>query len=246
MMRSFVSTLLFAVFVARVHALPTELHTLGRRDNVCALNLRGATAKDCLVDNKGTFFTLTPPSTITATAVTCKPFNQNVYHHIVELQLLDGALQKTGVCTMITAMIKAQSSVSKAALLQPLSDVINGNKNLNFLASTVNNRKKTVVGNSLKGKGKAAGNDDLNVAVGNYLQLTKASSTDIAKSLDVAVAKIIEQAQTIANALPADSGTGRKKVTTKSDLEKAIATANKSKNPVSTAWQAVLDDAPHA
>ena len=177
-MHSFFSTLLFAVFVAQIHALPTELHTLGRRDNVCALNLRGASAKDCLVDGKGTSFALTPPSTITATAVTvgcvkislvehlklsvveCRSSLRIVNavmviifaplqrltnfsrftDHIVELQLLDGALKKSGVCDMITDMIKAKSSVSKAALLQPLSDIINGNKNLKFLASSVNNR----------------------------------------------------------------------------------------------------------
>ena len=177
-MHTFSSLLAISLLAALVHAGAPELHEFGRRDNVCALNLRGAIAKDCLVDNKGTFFTLTPPSTITATAVTvgcvkislvehlklsvveCRSSLRIVNavmviifaplqrltnfsrftDHIVELQLLDGALKKSGVCDMITDMIKARSSVSKAALLQPLSDIINGNKNLKFLASSVNNR----------------------------------------------------------------------------------------------------------
>ncbi|ETW75113.1 hypothetical protein HETIRDRAFT_157644 [Heterobasidion irregulare TC 32-1] len=135
----FSSLLPISLLAALVRAGLPELHELGRRDNVCALDLRGATAKDCLVDNKGIFFTLTPPSTITTTTVSTLPANSQC-DHIVELRLLDGALQKSGVCEMITKTIKAKSSVSKAILLQPLSDVINGHDNLNFLASAVNNR----------------------------------------------------------------------------------------------------------
>ena len=62
----------------------------------------------------------------------------------------------------------------------------------------------------------------MNKAVNNYLQLTKATSTAIAKSLDEEDEKIIKHAQAIADALLDDSGKNHNAITTKAELSKAI------------------------
>ena len=60
--------------------------------------------------------------------------------HLVEIQLLDSVAQRSGICAIMTALVAADATQSKAKLLAKASTDISALKNLNFLEATVNNR----------------------------------------------------------------------------------------------------------
>ena len=60
--------------------------------------------------------------------------------HLVELQLLDSVAQRSGICAIMTALVAADATQSKAKLLAKASTDISALKNLNFLEATANNR----------------------------------------------------------------------------------------------------------
>jgi prepilin-type processing-associated H-X9-DG protein len=60
--------------------------------------------------------------------------------HTVEIQFLDGVLKKNGVCDILKAMAKVDTSKTVSSQLGGMASVVNGKGNLLFLDGGVNNR----------------------------------------------------------------------------------------------------------
>ncbi|KAI0091056.1 hypothetical protein BDY19DRAFT_679542 [Irpex rosettiformis] len=261
-MRSFTiaTTILLAATSTLAAPVNSTLHFYGKRDAVCAANFRSLVDKaECLPTKEQ--FTLTPPSTINRVALAANELTSGPADaqcdHLVEIQLLDRVAKASGLCEMITQMIKADpDNQKKADILNKASQDISALGNLNFLASTVNNRKKTVVDRSLKGK--AQQNGDLDKAVGNFLRLVQANGASVAKQLDADLSAIKTKAEAVLAALPPagpadpDSGTRKSSRLTedpnakrRKPLEDAIAAFSKSTITVTSEWNKLIANAPH-
>ena len=60
--------------------------------------------------------------------------------HTIEIQILDSVAQKSGLCTVISTLLKADPTLQRTGLLSQASVDISAAANLNFLDGTVNNR----------------------------------------------------------------------------------------------------------
>ncbi|KAH8103068.1 hypothetical protein BXZ70DRAFT_1063135 [Cristinia sonorae] len=242
MMRTFTLISSVAVFIlgTQVLAAPMELHSIAKRASACSTSVRGPSNKDCLENNQGTNITLTGHSTISSVNVTSIP-SGSTCNQLVEIQVLHEVLQSTKFCNLANHMRDAKKGLSTDKILKPLTDILNSHENLNFVDNAVEKKKKDVVEKAMKGKSQSS--EDLTKAVGNYLQLTNGTSSDIAKKLDDKLADVVKDAEGIISGMDTKSAANRLK---KNNLQAAVDLAKKSTTPVTDAWKKVLSFAPHS
>jgi len=241
-MRSYALATLFTLALAgsQVMAAPMEPHMIAKREDVCKVNMRGVSNNDCLKDNKGTNYSLNKPSSIASAQVTSVP-NGSTCDQIIEIQLLNDALNNHKICNLLSQMKLVKKELNKNDVLKPLADIMTSQQNLAFVNNDVENRKKEVVKKGVKGDGQNW--DDTGKAVGNFLSQTKGTSQDVAKKLDEKIADIVKQAQEIHDKIDDKKAVGKLQ---KSNMQKALDLAKKTTTPVADDWNKVLNSAPHS
>ncbi|KAI0341934.1 hypothetical protein BDW22DRAFT_1429451 [Trametopsis cervina] len=243
---TFALTALLAATGSFAAPVNSTFHILSKRDAVCGSDFRALVSKESCLPH-GAAFQLTPPSTIarntlTATTVAAVPANLQC-DHTLELQLLNSVFIQSGVCRILTAMTAADSGQSKATLLGPAATHISALANLNFLDSTVNNKKKSVVQKSISSSAQAT--TDLDKAVGNYLALVNTATRAVAQTLDQDVTTIRNEATALHASLPDDPARRSKAAAAKAELAAAIAAFDATRSVVA-AWDKLIVDAPHS
>ncbi|KZS87920.1 hypothetical protein SISNIDRAFT_490586 [Sistotremastrum niveocremeum HHB9708] len=197
------------LFAETVFALPTPnaTHTLSRRSVVCGLNVRTAVAADCLVSRPALNFVLSGSQTRPSVTRQNSPAGNGIPEgsscdHVVELQVLESAMQQSGMCQVVAGLNKL--GVSRATQLQAMANIINGHANLLFLASPVNLAKANFVVNAMASRTITSANV-ANVAVSAYLRdaVVTSRSLAVAQQLDVSINAILQDAIARANAIHA-------------------------------------------
>ncbi|KZS87925.1 hypothetical protein SISNIDRAFT_278928 [Sistotremastrum niveocremeum HHB9708] len=194
--------------VGNVMALPTNsTHSLNKRSVVCGLNVRTAVAEDCLHARPALNFVLSGSQTRPTVSRQQTPLGNDIPQgsacdHVVELQVLEAAMQASGMCHVVAALNSI--GISRATQLQDMADVINGPSNLLFLASAINRAKATFVVNAMNSHTITSANV-ANVAVSAYLrdQFVTSGSLAVAQHLDTLINGILADAIHRANAIQA-------------------------------------------
>lgn len=213
---------------------------------ICELPARGDVQAGCLANPVR--FTLTK-NALTAAPAGAQPANTECDHSL-ELQVLKQALNGNGACTALNKILDAggiKTSANKEALLKPLFDAVNAQRNVVFLDKAVNAEKRLVVQHALGDGVKRPASTAL-TAVKAYLANAsiKPATTALATSLDGLATTMINNAVTQANAAldakAAKAATARQKAAIATG--KADVTAGKAlfkpATGVSTAWTKVL------
>ncbi|TCD71919.1 hypothetical protein EIP91_000051 [Steccherinum ochraceum] len=237
---SFATTIIVALLGPQVFAAPLRPNNISKRDDICKVKVSDASNNDCMDSGSAQNYAFTKPSSVANAAVSSVP-SGSTCNQIIETQLVNNALNDHKICALLFQMKIVQKDFKKEDLLEPLSDIINSKQNLNFLANDVEKKKSEVVSNGMKGKTQSS--DDIHKAVGNYLQLTKSASQEIARQLDGKIQEIFTKAKAIHDTLDSNKPLSRLQMV---GIEHALGAANKTTTPITDSWNKVLESAPHS
>ncbi|KZS87924.1 hypothetical protein SISNIDRAFT_278886 [Sistotremastrum niveocremeum HHB9708] len=181
-------------------ALPASDSTypFSKRSTLCGLNVRTAVAQDCIDNRPPLSFILSGSQTRPTVIRQNSPDGDDIppgssCDHAVELQVLEAAIQGSGMCELVAAMNRIRVAPTKQ--LQGMADVISGPANLLFLASSISNAKESFIINSMASRTITSANV-ANIAVNAYLQdpLVTSGSLMIARQLDVLLEDLLTDA----------------------------------------------------
>ncbi|KZT42363.1 hypothetical protein SISSUDRAFT_81551 [Sistotremastrum suecicum HHB10207 ss-3] len=190
------------------------VRSLHKRSIVCGIDLRTATADDCLDRHSVVNFkvvTTASRQTLTQEAVpqnAQEPPAGSSCDHVVELQVVAAAMQQSTLCGIVAALNSLQESegvdVKRNSVLQPLADIANSVTNLFFLDSHVNGAKANYVQLAISNQVIKSSENQFFAAVQSYLRTDTVASESrkVAAQLDSAILAILKKATTLADGFP--------------------------------------------
>ncbi|KZS96671.1 hypothetical protein SISNIDRAFT_482472 [Sistotremastrum niveocremeum HHB9708] len=192
----------------------STVRSLHKRSIVCGIDLRTATADDCLDRHSVVNFkvvTTASRQTLTQEAVpqnAQEPPAGSSCDHVVELQVVAAAMQQSTLCGIVAALNSLQESegvdVKRNSVLQPLANIANSVQNLFFLDSNVNGAKANYVQLAISGQPIETSRNQFFAAVHSYLESTTVASEsrEVAADLDSAISVILKNANTLVAGFP--------------------------------------------